>query len=80
MKPTEAKILYEAHALSSASIYKAKGGEGWILKFETISPVEFLLELETEKSGLRVFKSTDAAIQAAEKIGFDQVTVLIKLS
>lgn len=80
MKPAEAKILYEAHSLSSASICKAKGGKGWILKFETVSPVDFLLELEIGKSGLRVFKSTDAAVQAAEKIGFEKVTVLLKHS
>ena len=80
MKLSEARILYNAGALKSATLYRSIDNKGWSLRFDSERPLDISLVLETQKGAERVFKSSDAGLLALEKIGFTSATILLDKS
>jgi hypothetical protein len=78
MKAGEAKLLYESGAIFDARICRSASGEGWYIKFKSKKPVQFSLELESERGPVRIFKKLYAAINAVERIGFNKATIILK--
>jgi hypothetical protein len=79
MKLGEAQMLVESGAVDSAIIFGSETEPGWILKI-TIDKrnVSFPLELQAERGPIRIFKSVDAAVRSAKKIGLSNVVVILK--
>jgi hypothetical protein len=77
MQVSAAIMLLDSGSLTEATLSKHHDPDGWIVHFGTLKPVNFSLELETQKSGLRVFKSLDSAVATLEKIGFKKVAIVL---
>jgi hypothetical protein len=75
MKLPEARTLFDAKLLSAAIVYRHDTGPGWCLKFESVTEIDLNLEIETNDGDLRIFKTAEAAIITAERVGFKDVAV-----
>jgi len=67
----EAILLFDSGSLTSAFATPAVVSAGWILHFKAKGAVYVL---SAQRDDLRVFKSSDAVISTANKIGFKEVT------
>lgn len=69
----EACILFDAGALASATAVKAPMQEGcWLLQL-TARKGGMVYTLAAQREAQRIFKSADAVIATANKIGFRQI-------
>ena len=68
---TEAKILFDAGALNSATAVPVPMGNAghWLLQFEAQNRSQ-AYTLAAQREPQRVFKSADAVLATAHKIGF----------
>ncbi len=67
----EAILLFDSGSLTSAYAAPAVVSAGWILHFKAKGKVYVL---SSQRDDLRVFKSADAVISTANKIGFKEVS------
>lgn len=76
MELKELKIIFDNGGLKSATIKKAPLMNGYILIIETTNKNVHVMTAQREDSNIpRAFKSIDAAISSAKKIGFQRITV-----
>jgi hypothetical protein len=75
MKLPEARTLFVAELLSTATVYRHTPDSGWCLRFESVTEIGIDLVIETNAGGLRVFKTAEAAILTAERVGFKEIAV-----
>ena len=78
MRLVEAQMLVESGSADSGIIIRSESDDGWVLKLLTNKKdVSFPLELQAERGPIRLFKSIDAAVKSAQKIGLSEVKVLL---
>ncbi|MGY6217381.1 hypothetical protein ACW73L_19680 [Methylolobus aquaticus] len=75
MNLKEARLLFQAGALSEPVIRKAEGG--WSVLLEGKHPLN--PALETARGQVRVFKTLDAAAETVFEIGFAKATIMDRL-
>jgi hypothetical protein len=75
MLEQQAKWLFDEGGLAKAQIVPAPMGAGWHLQLVRFSKAADVEVLERQRGGWRVFKSIDAAVNAAQAIGFRRVEV-----
>jgi hypothetical protein len=68
----EAIILFDAGALKTATAVKTPLGNGWVLLITAKQRTE-PYRLAAQREDTRVFKSADAVLATAKKIGFQQI-------
>lgn len=78
MKLSRAKDLLEFGVLLGAEIVENPMGAGWLLQMKGRSGETHTLE--TDRGGLRVFKTLDATFKLCEEIGFEKALVCRKRS
>ena len=79
MRLNEAQMLVESGSVDSATVFRSETEEGWVLKISIAKDgISFPLELQAERGPIRIFKSVDAAINSAEKIGLSNVIIILK--
>lgn len=76
LKLSKAKDLYEFGVIVGAEIVDNPLKAGWLLQIK--SRTGEMLTLETDRGGVRVFKTLDAAFKTCEEIGLDRVLVYRK--
>lgn len=67
----EAILLFDTGSLTSSFAAPSVVSSGWILHFKAKGCIYVL---SAQRDDLRVFKSADAVISTANKIGFKEVT------
>lgn len=76
---SEARKIFEAGGLKSAIIFRGYGimnnTQEWWLELQPAKGDPVFLEAEKKSGATRIFKSVNAAVNAAKQIGFDSVTV-----
>lgn len=78
MQEREAIALKKSGDLINLSIYRQPKKQGWIIKLHTKSGSnkEDTLVTKREKTS-RIFKTSDAALRWSQRMGFNEVTVLL---
>ena len=75
MEEKEAGIRFDAGEFSKALVVSAPLDEGlWLLQLNYKRGSRFVI-IEKQRGGERLFKTIDAACNAARKIGFRSITV-----
>jgi len=77
MQEREAIALKKSGDLTNLYIYRQPKTQGWIIKLHTKSgSKEDTLVTKRDKTS-RVFKTSDAALRWSQRLGFNEVTVLL---
>lgn len=76
MKLSKAKDLYEYGVVMGIEIVDNPLKEGWLVQIK--SRTGDMSTLETDRGGLRVFKTLDAAFKICEEIGLETALVVRK--
>ncbi len=77
MEILELKSIFDNGGLVSASVCRAPMGKGFILIVKSKSKKDIAMTSQRDDSP-RTFKSMDAAVRNAEKIGFKKIMVDLK--
>ena len=76
MELKELKVIFDSGGLKSVTIKQAPMAQGYILIAQTTSKKVHVMTSQREESEVpRAFKTIDAAVSNAQKIGFQKVTV-----
>lgn len=68
MQLKDLKLLFDAGSLKKAVVVPAPMNAGYLLMVDKHS-------LRAQRGGVRLFKSIDAAVESAHKIGFKSIQV-----
>lgn len=76
MELNELKIVFDAGALKSATVTPAPMQSGYVLMFnDKVGVQHFMMPQRSKLNEVRIFRSIDAAIANAQKVGFKEVMV-----
>lgn len=75
MQLSEVKIRFETGDLKACDVYRVPLGQSWSLHFMSSSSGN--QSLDTQRGGLREFKTLDSAVALMTEIGFKKITVHI---
>lgn len=81
MQVRDAKLLYDSNVLIAAHVEPMRNNGGWSVRFtktnKALLPDDKPIYLQSKrlKYEIRIFKSINAACMAANKVGFERITL-----